>query len=192
MYVSGLTGKNDMPLTDLWNKNGGIAFCKQVISRNRLKEILRFFRYDKKSSRSEKPQSNKFALLLTVWNRFIKNCIAYYKSGAFLTVDKQLFPSKARCPFTQFMASKPDKYGQKYWLLVDKDSKYVANGFPYVEKDELRSIDERVSDYFVMKLAEPYLKEGRNITIDNYFTSLKLANFLKSKNTSLLGTLNKN
>ena len=90
------------------------------------------------------------------------------------------------------MASKPDKYGQKYWLVVDKDSKYVANGFPYIGKDELRSTNERVSDHVVMKLAEPYLKKGRNITTDNYFTSVKLANLLKSKNTSLLGTLNKN
>ena len=92
------------------------------------------------------------------------------------------------------MASKPNKYGQKYWLVIDKDSKYsyVANGFPYIGKDELRSTNERVSDHVVMKLAEPYLKRRRNITTDNYFTSVKLANLLKSKNTSLLGTLNKN
>ena len=67
----------------------------------------------------------------------------------------------------------------------------MANGFPYVGKDESRSTDERVSDHVVMKLADPYLKKGRNITTDNYFTSVKLAKLLKSKNTSLLGTLNK-
>ena len=42
-----------------------------------------------------------------------------------------------------------------------------------------------------MKLAEPYLKKGRNITTDNHFTSVKLAKLLKSKNISLLGALNK-
>ena len=67
----------------------------------------------------------------------------------------------------------------------------MANGFPYVGKDESRSTDERVSDRVVMKLADPYLKKGRNITTDNYFASVKLAKLLKSKNTSLLGTLNK-
>ena len=89
------------------------------------------------------------------------------------------------------MKSKPDKYDQKYWQAVDKDSKYMANGFPYVGKDESRSTDERVSDHVVMKLAEPYLKKRRNITTDNHFTSVKLAKLLMSKNTSLLGTLNK-
>ena len=105
IYVRGVTGENDMPLTDLWNKNWGIVFCKQVMSRDRFKEILRFLQFDKKSSQSERLKTDKFALFSTVWNRFIENCIARYKPGAFLTVDDQLFPSKARCPFTQFMAS---------------------------------------------------------------------------------------
>ena len=184
-------GRNNMPLSELWDKKWGVAFCMQVMSRDRFKEILRFLRFDKKSTLSQRLQTDKFALFSTVWNRFIENSVACYKPGGFLTVDEQLFPSKARCPFTQFMASKPDKYGQKYWLAVDKDSKYVVNGFPYVGKAECRSTDERVSDHVVMKLAEPYLKKGRNITTDNYFTSVKLAKLLKSKNTSLLGTLNK-
>ena len=100
-----------------------------------------------------------------VRNRFVDNSIACYKSGAFLTVDEQQpFPSKARCPFTQFMESKPEKYGQKYWLAVDKGSKYIVNGFSYVGKDELRSKEECVSDHVVMNLAEPYLKKRKKHT----------------------------
>ena len=36
-----------MPLIYLWSKNWGVAFCKQVMSRNRFKETLRFLRFDK-------------------------------------------------------------------------------------------------------------------------------------------------
>ena len=72
---------------------------------------------------------------------FIDNYISCYTPGAFITVEEQLFPSKCRCSFTQFMASKPDKHGEKYWLAVDKDSKYVVNGFPYVRRNETRSRD---------------------------------------------------
>ena len=89
------------------------------------------------------------------------------------------------------MASKPDKYGQKYWLAVDKDSKYVVNAFPYVGRDETRSRDERVSDQVVMRLLKPYLNKGRNVKTDNYFTSIKLATELQKYKTSLLGTVNK-
>ena len=114
-----------------------------------------------------------------------------YKPGAFITVNKQLFPSEARCPFTQYVASKPDKFGQKYWLALDKESKYLINGFPYVGKDKMRSSIKCVSDRVVMQLLHPYLCKGRNVTTDSYFTSVKLANQLKEKQTSLLGTVNK-
>ena len=87
------------------------------------------------------------------------------------------------------MASKPDKHGQKYWLAVYKDSKYVVNRFPYVGRDETRSRDERVSNQVVMRLLKPHLNKGRNVTTDNYFTSVKLATELQKYKTSLLGTV---
>ncbi|XP_068213829.1 uncharacterized protein [Palaemon carinicauda] len=112
------------------------------MSRNIFCEILRFLRFDYKSTRSKRLKTDKFVLFSTEWNRFIDNSIACYKPGPNITIDEQLFPSKARCPFTQFMASKPDKYGQKYWLAVDKESKYLVNGFPYVVKEEHRATEE--------------------------------------------------
>ena len=126
-----------------------------------------------------------------VWNRFIDNCISCFTPEAFITLDEQLFPSKCRCPFTQFTASKPHKYGQKYWVAVDKDSKYVVNRFPYVRRDETRFRGERVSDQVVMRLLKPYLNKGRKATTDNYFTSMKLATELQKYKTSLLATVNR-
>jgi hypothetical protein len=38
---------------------------------------------------------------------------------------------------------------------------------------------------------DPYLGKGRNVTTDNFFTSLKLAKDLLKKKTSLIGTVNK-
>jgi len=35
---------------------------------------------------------------------------------------------------------------------VDKESKYLTNGFPYVGKDETRSANQRVSGHVVMQL----------------------------------------
>ena len=89
------------------------------------------------------------------------------------------------------MTSKPDKFGQNYWLAVDKKSKYVINGFPYIGKDEMRFSTERVSDRVVMQLRGPYLCKGRNVTTDSHSSSVKLSNQLKEKQTSLLGTVNK-
>ena len=121
MYAQGVTGSNDMPYHTLWIEDRGVPLCKKTISRNRFREILSFLRFDTKSDSSQRLKIDRFALLLVAWNRLISYCISCYTLGALITLNEQLFPSKCRCHFTQLMASKPDKYGQKYWLAVDKD-----------------------------------------------------------------------
>ena len=190
-YARGVSGTNDHSVHGIWSKSWGVPCIKEIMSRNRFFEILRYLRFDEKSSRSERLKTDKFALFSTVWDRFIDNSIASYKPGAFMTVDEQLFPSKARCPFTQYMPDKPDSFGHKYWVAVDKDSKFIANAFLYLGKDHERPNEQRLSEYVVMKLMSPYLKKGRNVTTDNYFTSVLLANQLKAQGTSLVGTLNR-
>lgn len=74
----------------------------------------------------------------------------------------------------------------KFRLAADVDSKYVLNVFPYLGKDE-----SQCPENVVMRLGEPYLGEGRNVNMDDVFTSLPLANKLIDKNTSLVGVVNK-
>lgn len=72
------------------------------------------------------------------WNKFIENSQNCYKPGAKITVNEQLFSTKARCRFTQYMPNKPNKFGVKFWLASDVDSKYIINALPYLGKDEDR------------------------------------------------------
>ncbi len=76
-----------------------------------------------KSSRSQRLQTEKFALASEVWKSFIENSVLCYKPEKNVTDDEQLFPTKARRRFTQYIAKKPDKFGIKFWLLADVDSK---------------------------------------------------------------------
>ena len=156
--------------------------------RNRFHEILRYLKFDLKRTRSRRLQSDKFALASEVWQKFIDNCFLCYRPGQNLTADEQLFPSKARHRFTQYMANKPDKFGIKFWILVNNDTKYLCNTFPYLGKDELRSANESLPENVVMRLMSPYFNKGRNVTTDN-FTSSSLARTLKAKDTSIVGTI---
>ena len=70
------------------------------------------------------------------------------------------------------MANKPDKFGLKFWLAVDVENKYLFNGFPYVGKDDTRSLDVSVPTDVVLKLISPVFQQGYNVTCDNFFTSL--------------------
>jgi hypothetical protein len=90
------------------------------------------------------------------------------------------------------MPNKPFKFGIKFWLASDVESKYILNGFPYLGKDENRNKDISLSKYVVMKLVEPFTMNGRTVTTDNFFTSIPLALSLKEKHTSLVGTIRAN
>ena len=46
--------------------------------------------------------------------------------------------------------------------------------------------------YVVLKLMVPFLGDGYNVTTDNFFTSVKLAQKLAKKKTSIVGTVNRN
>ena len=160
------------------------------MGRNRFCEIMRFLRFDLRSTRLSRLQTNKFALISAVWDKFVENSIVCFKPGENITVVEQLFPTKARCRFTQFMANKPDKFGIKFWIAVDLESKYILNAIPYLGKDETRPGTQRLSESVVIKLVKPYLDKGRNVTTD-FFTSTHLATQLRKKKKSLVGTLNK-
>ena len=85
------------------------------------------------------------------------------------------------------MANKPDKFGIKFWIDVDLESKYVLNAILYLGKDETRPATQRLSESVVIKLVEPYLGKGRNVTTDNFFTSIHLATQLRKKRRHLSG-----
>ncbi|KAM3864756.1 activating transcription factor 7-interacting protein 1-like [Diretmus argenteus] len=133
-------------MESFWSEEWGLSFFNTTMHRNRYREIMRYLRFDKKESRHIRLSSEKFALISEVWERFVNNSIACYKPGANITVDKQVLPTKARCHFTQYMANEPDKFGIKFWLAADVDSKYVVNGFPYLSKDENRPAHQHLGE----------------------------------------------
>lgn len=190
MFARGVLAKGQS-VDHLWSKTWGPPFFRKTMSRDRFKEIMKFLRFDIRSTRSDRLKTDKFALVSQVWDRFIGNCIVSYRPNEDIAVDEQLFPTKTRCPFIQYIASKPDKFGIKFWLAADVKSKYLLNGFPYLGKDVDRPTSQPLSEYVVLRLVEPYMGKGRNVTTDNFFTSVKLAEKLKAKNTSLVGTVNR-
>ena len=126
------------------------------------------------STRPSRLQTDKFALTSAVLDKFIKNCIVCYKPEENVIVDEQLFSTKARCRFTQYMANKPNKFSIKFWLAVDVKFKYIPNSIQYLGKDEARPATQRLSEIMVIKLVKPYLSNGRNVKTDNFLLQLIL------------------
>lgn len=191
MYVRGAYGASKLDYDLLWSREWGPAFFTKTMSRNRFRDILSNLRFDMRSTRPERLQQDKFALISSTWEKFVENCQSCYKPGMYLTGDEQLLPSKCRCRFTQYMPNKPDKFGIKFWVLADAETKYVCNIQPYLGKDDSRPKDESLGEHVILELMKPFQNKGRNITTDNFFTTQKLALRLKEKRTSIVGTVNR-
>lgn len=158
-----------MSVTNIFSKKYGPAVIRGTMPRDKFKKIMRFLRFDDKETRKQRLETDKFALMSYIWYGFIENCKKCYNPGVNVTVNEQLFPTKTRCPFTQFMKDKPDKFGIKFFFVVDLVSKFVLNGFPYTGKDEQRKQQQSAGERVVLRLLEPYFNVGHTVTTDNFF-----------------------
>ena len=129
------------------------------MGRNNFCIVMKFFNL---ICRVQNPglQRDNFALISVVWDKYVNNCIACYKPGENTTVDKQLFPTKVHCRFTQYTPNKPNKFSIKFWVAVDVDTKYILSAIPYLGKDETRPPNLRLSENVVMNIVDPHLTKG--------------------------------
>ena len=80
----------------------------------------------------------------------------------------------------------------KFWLCVDTNSYYVCNAFPYVARQPGQDRQKQIDCNVVLDLLKPLYGSNRNITVDNFFTSALLAEELRKKKITIIGTLRKN
>ncbi|CAF2739808.1 unnamed protein product [Rotaria sp. Silwood2] len=149
-------------------------------------------RFDDKATREERKRTDKFAAIREIWTDFQDNLRTCYTSGSSLTIDEQLLGFRGKCPFRRYISKKPDKYGFKFWLCVDTNAYYVFNAFPYVGRQLDQERQKKVAQNVVLDLLKPLYGSNRNVTVDNFFTSVSLAKELRTKKFTIVGTLRKN
>lgn len=118
----------------LWSEAHGRQVFAKTMSYTRFCEIKRMIRFDNENDREYRLIEDKLAPIREVLNHFVGNAQRAYRPSDQLTVDEQLFPYKGRCRFIQYMPSKPDKYGLKFFLLSDVANSYIYNLRMYTGK----------------------------------------------------------
>ena len=106
----------------LWDPETNRAIFPAVMSLKRFCCISRVLRFDDKSDRRV---HDKLAPIRVLWDKWVEILSKLHNPGTNVTVDEQLVAFRGRCPFNQYIPSKPSKYGVKIWTLCDSASSYV-------------------------------------------------------------------
>lgn len=178
----------------MWSPNTGPAMYRVAMSQGRFEFLLNCLRFDDLNTRQQRQQDDKLAPIREIWDIFIRNCGKMYMPHVNLTVDEQLLAFRGRCPFRMCIPNKPAKYGIKLLLVNDNKSKYLLGAIPYLGKQTTRP-QENISlgHYFTKELTRPYHKTNRNVTTDNWFTSVPLVtDLLDNCGMTLVGTVKGN
>ncbi|XP_060846007.1 piggyBac transposable element-derived protein 4-like [Rhopalosiphum padi] len=195
LYLAGYLRSNHLNLHNLWCTDGfAPEYFRAIMSEKLFSLLLRAVRFDDIETRNVRRAIDKLAPIRTVFDDFVRRCKANYTVGENCTIDEMLEGFRGRCSFRQYIPNKPNKYGIKIQALVYSRTFYTSNMEVYVgtQPDGPFKCDNSPSS-IVKRLISPISKTGCNITMDNWYNSIPLANeLLKNHNLTVMGTLRKN
>lgn len=195
LYLAGFYKSSRQNLDDLWASDGtGVELFRSTMSLCRFRFILRCLRFDDRSTRTERRSFDKLAPIREIFDNFNKICESVYSLGENVTIDEKLEAFRGRCSFRQYIPSKPAKYGLKVFALVDAKSFYTSKMEVYVgaQPEGPYKVSNTPSEV-VTRMIAPISGTGRNITLDNWFTSYLLAkSLLEDHKLTMVGTMKKN
>nr|XP_022907230.1 piggyBac transposable element-derived protein 4-like [Onthophagus taurus] len=194
LFLIGTKKGSHVNVMDLWNSDGtGIQILRAVMGSKRFLFLLRSLRFDDKSTRNERKKTDKLAPIRSILDSFVNNCKNSYNVSEYVTIDEMLHSFRGRCSFVQYIPSKPAKYGIKIFAMCDAKSFYTSNFEVYCgqQPNGIYKVSNSPID-IVKRLITPIENSGRNLTTDNWYSSLTLAKYLLEKKITFIGTLRKN
>lgn len=198
LVLSSIMKSNDEPIISLFSKDScGRAIFPATMQEKRYLVLTAALRFDDAETRAERRLNDKSAPIAELFTRFIANCQRGYCVSSEVTVDEMLVPFRGRCPFRVYMPKKPKKYGIKVLCLADAKTSYLLNAYIYSGKDSdsvgLTEEEKKLSipTQSVLRLSRPIQGSNRNITADNWFSSIELIDELAKRKLTFVGTLRK-
>lgn len=121
-----------------------------------------------------------------------KKFMEAYTPSKEVCIDESLLLWKGRLRYKVYMPLKSSKFGIKYYQLCESRTGYVYNFFVYLGKStefEYDFCDFSFGAKVILQLSKNIWNLGYRITMDNFFTSIKLFEYLSQKETDCLGTV---
>ncbi|KAJ8960378.1 hypothetical protein NQ314_006068 [Rhamnusium bicolor] len=150
-------------------------------------------KFDDRNTRMERIAFDKLAAIHAIFDVFVINCKNAYCLSAYVTIDEMLAGFRGKCNYRQYIPFKPNKYGIKILAMCDAEIFYINIMEVYVGKQPDGAYKISNSSYDVVtRRCQHFVGTGRNVTIDNWFTSLLLVKTLLSDfKLTVIGTIRK-
>lgn len=162
------------------------SMAPDCMSRNRFELLLRMLHF---ANNEENYNADRLHKVQIVIDKIVKNFMSCYEPSEYVCVDESLIPFRGRLVMRQYIKTKRHKYGIKLFKLCSQGG-YTYNLSVYAGKN-LEQVKTTPSGV-VLNLCEPLLDSGRTLVVDNWYTSLPLAETLLNRKTHLIGTIRKN
>lgn len=184
---------NHLSLEELFNPEYSGTRYVSCMSKERCDFLLRCLRFDDKTFRLQRQKDDPFTPIRDIWDILITQCRLNYVPGTNVTIDEQLLAFRGRCKFRMYIPNKPAKYGLKLIMLCDSGTKYMIDCSPYLGKGS-NTEGIPLGEFFVKELTRTIHGTHRNVSMDNWFTSVPLAKQLLQQpyKLSIVGTLRAN
>ena len=174
------------PVSELWSLKEGQPVFRATMSEQRFKLIKGAMRFDDPARR------DRLASVRFIFDLITKKFRSFVEASENLTIDEQLLEYHGRVDFRQYIGTKPGKFGIKIYWLTEAKSSYCLAGFVYIGADSILDITEESSsttEATVWFLMQHFIGKGRQLTRDNWFTTLPLVDRLKKNLTTYVGTI---
>ena len=196
LLLFGAMKKNDVEIHEMWSSDSiNHSFhATSCMSRDRFKLISSCIYFDDYNTREKRKHFyKKFYKMIEIFSMFRENIRFAYDPVPHLCIDETLYSYRGNCSHRQYMPKKPAKYGLKFNSITCTAYAYLLETLPYLGKsNENDNNAKNLGQKLVESLSEFYYGTKRYITMDNYFTSIPMANKLYENDLAIIGTFRHN
>lgn len=198
LLLSSITKSNEETMLSMFTKDAtGRPYFHATMTYKRFEILIKCLRFDNAATRDERKKTDKAAAISEVFMSVIQNSKNSYSLSECATIDEMLVPFRGRCGFRMFMPAKPHKYGIKIMCMADSKTSYLFDAYIYTGQGSDGTGLTRHEQEFskptqsVIRLTKDIQKTNRNITADNWFSSIETAEELLKRGLSYVGTMKK-
>ena len=194
-YLRGALKLNLRKTNDVFYHKSSNDVFSATMNMKRFQFLCRFLAFDDFTTRRERWQSDRFAAFREFLEDFNERCAWMRNPSEYLSIDETLYPYRGNVKFRQYNPSKPARYGLLYRSISDSHVPYTYFTLAYAGKPESQPDQfyvtgtDNYTKYLVDSLKQYLQLRGRNTSMDRYFTSLPVAEYLLENDITVVGTL---